>query len=99
MLDTQPAPAAQTVIAKNRLGQRRRIAHLPAKRRVVVTKLREMPLGDRLDLSVSPVLLTGSQALVRLVLIRAARDRTAGRDKAGRITGDRGAPPSAVPRV
>ncbi len=53
-------------------------------------------LGDRYDLGVSPVLLNGTQALVRLMLMQAARDRAAGHRTAGYVTGYRGSPLGAV---
>lgn len=53
-------------------------------------------LTDRFDLTKSNVLLNGTQALVRLTLMQAARDRAAGRDTAGYVTGYRGSPLGAV---
>ena len=53
-------------------------------------------LEDRFDLSASPVVLTGAQALVRLMLMQAARDRAAGHDTAGYVTGYRGSPLGGV---
>jgi len=53
-------------------------------------------LNDRFDLDKSPVLLNGTQALVRLMLTQAARDRAAGLDTAGYVTGYRGSPLGAV---
>ncbi len=58
--------------------------------------MRDVSLNDRFDLSVSPVLLNGTQALVRLVIMQAARDRAAGHDTAGYVTGYRGSPLGAV---
>jgi len=57
---------------------------------------REISLADRFDLSCSPVLLNGTQALVRLMLAQAARDRAAGWETAGYVTGYRGSPLGAV---
>ena len=57
---------------------------------------RNITLEDRFDLMASPVLLSGTQALVRLVLMQAARDRAAGLDTAGYVTGYRGSPLGAV---
>jgi len=57
---------------------------------------REVRLADRFDLSRNPVLLNGTQALVRLVLMQAARDRAAGLNTAGYVTGYRGSPLGAV---
>ncbi|MEM1073842.1 MAG: indolepyruvate ferredoxin oxidoreductase family protein [Pseudomonadota bacterium] len=53
-------------------------------------------LNDRYDLDRSPVLLNGTQALVRLMLMQRARDRTAGFNTAGLVTGYRGSPLGAV---
>ena len=56
----------------------------------------DVSLEDRYDLSRSPVLLNGTQALVRLVLMQKARDRQAGLNTAGLVTGYRGSPLGAV---
>ncbi len=56
----------------------------------------EISLSDRLDLTKSPVLLNGTQALVRLMLMQKARDVAAGFDTAGYVTGYRGSPLGAV---
>ncbi len=56
----------------------------------------QISLNDRLDLEKSPVLLNGTQALVRLMLTQAARDRAAGLNTAGYVTGYRGSPLGAV---
>ena len=56
----------------------------------------EISLNDRFDLEKSPVLLNGTQALVRLMLIQKARDRAAGLNTAGYVTGYRGSPLGAV---
>ncbi|SMH57689.1 indolepyruvate ferredoxin oxidoreductase family protein [Maritimibacter sp. HL-12] len=53
-------------------------------------------LEDRFDLAASPVLITGTQALVRLVLMQKARDRAAGLNTAGYVTGYRGSPLGAL---
>jgi indolepyruvate ferredoxin oxidoreductase len=53
-------------------------------------------LNDRFDLEKSPVLLNGTQALVRLMLTQKARDRAAGQSTAGYVTGYRGSPLGAV---
>ncbi|MGF1503102.1 MAG: indolepyruvate ferredoxin oxidoreductase family protein [Paracoccaceae bacterium] len=58
--------------------------------------LREVKLSDRYDLETSPVLLSGTQALVRATLMQRARDRAAGHDTAGYVTGYRGSPLGAV---
>ncbi|WP_071795685.1 indolepyruvate ferredoxin oxidoreductase family protein [Natronohydrobacter thiooxidans] len=56
----------------------------------------DISLTDRFDLEKSPVLLNGTQALVRLMLAQAARDRAAGLNTAGYVTGYRGSPLGAV---
>jgi indolepyruvate ferredoxin oxidoreductase len=56
----------------------------------------DVRLSDRFDLKKSPVLLNGTQALVRLMLIQRARDAAAGLDTAGYVTGYRGSPLGAV---
>jgi len=53
-------------------------------------------LDDRFDLTKSPVLLNGTQALVRLMLTQKERDRAAGLNTAGYVTGYRGSPLGAV---
>ncbi|PLS20762.1 indolepyruvate ferredoxin oxidoreductase family protein [Neptunicoccus cionae] len=56
----------------------------------------EISLTDRFDLSKETVLLNGTQALVRLVLAQKERDRAAGLNTAGYVTGYRGSPLGAV---
>ncbi len=56
----------------------------------------DISLEDRFDLTKSPVLLNGTQALVRLMLIQKARDAAAGLNTAGFCTGYRGSPLGAV---
>ncbi|PCH66536.1 MAG: indolepyruvate ferredoxin oxidoreductase, partial [Rhodobacteraceae bacterium] len=56
----------------------------------------KISLNDRFDLDKTPVLLNGTQALVRLMLAQKARDRAAGFDTAGLVTGYRGSPLGAV---
>lgn len=56
----------------------------------------DVTLSDRTDLSKSPVLLNGTQALVRLMIMQRARDLTAGHNTAGYVTGYRGSPLGAV---
>jgi indolepyruvate ferredoxin oxidoreductase len=56
----------------------------------------DISLSDRFDIAKSPVLLNGTQAMVRLMLAQAARDRAAGLNTAGLVTGYRGSPLGAV---
>ncbi|MBC6407891.1 MAG: indolepyruvate ferredoxin oxidoreductase family protein [Rhodobacteraceae bacterium] len=58
--------------------------------------IEKISLNDRFDLSKSPVLLNGTQALVRLMLMQKARDVAAGHNTAGLVTGYRGSPLGAV---
>ncbi|WP_071673298.1 indolepyruvate ferredoxin oxidoreductase family protein [Nioella nitratireducens] len=56
----------------------------------------QVSLQDRFDLEKSPVLLNGTQALVRLMLAQKWRDTQAGLNTAGYVTGYRGSPLGAV---
>ncbi|MCQ0971852.1 indolepyruvate ferredoxin oxidoreductase family protein [Paracoccus sp. TK19116] len=56
----------------------------------------EFSLGDRFDLDKRHVLLNGTQALVRLMLMQSARDQAAGLNTAGLVTGYRGSPLGGV---
>ncbi len=56
----------------------------------------EVSLDDKFDLTKSPVLLNGTQALVRLMLMQKERDALAGLNTAGFVTGYRGSPLGAV---
>ena len=58
--------------------------------------LQDISLSDRYDLEKSQVLLNGTQALVRLMLMQKARDVAAGLNTAGYVTGYRGSPLGAV---
>ena len=49
-------------------------------------------LADKFDLSLTHQLLTGSQAIVRLMLMQRAKDVAAGLNTAGYCTGYRGSP-------
>ncbi len=53
-------------------------------------------LSDRYDLTKRRVMLNGSQAIVRLMLMQKARDEEAGLDTAGYVTGYRGSPLGAL---
>jgi indolepyruvate ferredoxin oxidoreductase len=54
--------------------------------------LTDIQLADRYDLAKSPVLLNGAQAVARLLLSQKERDRRAGLNTAGFVTGYRGSP-------
>ncbi|MDV4145620.1 indolepyruvate ferredoxin oxidoreductase family protein [Shimia sp. FJ5] len=58
--------------------------------------IQKVSLADRFDLEKQNVLLNGTQALVRLMLMQKARDRASGLDTAGLVTGYRGSPLGAV---
>ena len=54
--------------------------------------LRQVRLDDKYDLAQARVFVTGYQALVRLCLMQKERDRRAGLNTAGYVTGYRGSP-------
>src|SRR5579871_2732036 len=54
--------------------------------------LEPVSLDDKYDLTKSRVFVTGYQALVRLTLMQKERDRRAGLNTAGYVTGYRGSP-------
>ncbi|SHI67523.1 indolepyruvate ferredoxin oxidoreductase family protein [Wenxinia saemankumensis] len=56
----------------------------------------DVTLHDKYDLAKSPVLLNGTQALVRLMLMQKARDVASGLNTAGYVTGYRGSPLGGV---
>lgn len=53
---------------------------------------RDISLDDKYDLSRSRIYLTGTQALVRLLLMQQARDRLSGIETGGFVSGYRGSP-------
>lgn len=56
----------------------------------------DIRLSDKFDLTKTPVLMNGTQALVRLMLMQKARDVAAGLNTAGYVTGYRGSPLGGV---
>lgn len=56
----------------------------------------DVSLHDKYDLSKERVLMNGTQALVRLMLMQAALDKKAGHNTAGYVSGYRGSPLGAV---
>jgi indolepyruvate ferredoxin oxidoreductase len=58
--------------------------------------LKNVTLDDKYDLSKDQVFVSGNQALVRLTLLQKERDRRAGLNTAGYITGYRGSPVGGV---
>jgi hypothetical protein len=54
--------------------------------------LNHVTLDDKYDLSKSRIFVTGFQAIVRLCLMQKERDRRAGLNTAGYVTGYRGSP-------
>ena len=56
------------------------------------TALRHVTLDDKYDLSKDRVFITGTQAIVRLLLMQRERDRLAGLNTAGFVSGYRGSP-------
>lgn len=61
--------------------------------------LRPAKLEDRYQLDRGPAYISGSQALVRLLLNQSARDRAAGLNTAGFVSGYRGSPLSGLDQV
>ncbi|MDX2258465.1 MAG: indolepyruvate ferredoxin oxidoreductase family protein [Hyphomicrobiaceae bacterium] len=57
---------------------------------------RQPSLADKFDLAEERLLLNGMQAVVRLALMQKARDRAAGLDTAGYVTGYRGSPIATI---
>ena len=58
--------------------------------------LQDIKIDDRFDLSKTRILTSGVQALVRLTMMQAERDRAEGHKTAGYVTGYRGSPLGAV---
>ena len=58
--------------------------------------IRDIRLDDKYDLAQSRIYLTGTQALIRLMLMQHERDRLAGRNTAGFVSGYRGSPLGAL---
>jgi indolepyruvate ferredoxin oxidoreductase len=56
------------------------------------TALREVALDDKYDLTKDRIFLTGTQAIIRLLLMQRERDRLAGLNTAGFVSGYRGSP-------
>ncbi|MGA7612072.1 MAG: hypothetical protein WCF49_18025, partial [Xanthobacteraceae bacterium] len=54
--------------------------------------LKKVTLADKYDLTQDRIFVTGDQALVRMCLVQKERDRRAGLNTAGYITGYRGSP-------
>ena len=57
---------------------------------IYASGLRDVGLQDKYDLNKSTVFVSGTQALVRLCLLQAEKDRAAGLNTAGYVTGYRG---------
>jgi indolepyruvate ferredoxin oxidoreductase len=58
----------------------------------VDSSLSNITLDDKFDLKRQRILVSGTQAIVRLLLMQKARDRLAGRNTAGFVSGYRGSP-------
>ena len=59
-------------------------------------ELNDVSLKDKYDLDKSQILLNGTQALVRLMLMQKERDKSNGQNTAGLVTGYRGSPMGSV---
>src|SRR5215203_4394175 len=60
--------------------------------RAAATALRDVALDDKYDLTKDRVFVTGTQAVIRLLMMQRERDRLAGLNTAGFVSGYRGAP-------
>ncbi|MBI3433818.1 MAG: indolepyruvate ferredoxin oxidoreductase family protein, partial [Proteobacteria bacterium] len=60
------------------------------------TPLRDVGLDDKYDLTQRQIFVTGYQAIIRMCLAQKERDRRAGRNTAGYVTGYRGSPLSGL---
>ena len=60
--------------------------------KVAAAALRDVTLGDKYDLSKDRVFISGTQAIIRLLLMQRERDRRAGLNTAGFVSGYRGSP-------
>src|SRR5262249_59974881 len=69
-----------------------RVAPIPDGRGERAMPLLPVSLDDKYDLGKSRVFVSGFQALVRLCLMQKERDRRAGLNTAGYVTGYRGSP-------
>ncbi len=56
------------------------------------TPLRDVSLDDKYDLTKERVFITGTQAIIRMLLMQRERDRLAGLNTAGLVSGYRGSP-------
>ena len=54
--------------------------------------LHEVALSDKYDLSKERIFLSGAQAVIRMLLMQRERDRRAGLNTAGFVSGYRGSP-------
>ena len=59
-------------------------------------ELNDVSLKDKYDLDKNQILLNGTQALVRLMLMQKERDKSNGQNTAGLVTGYRGSPMGSV---
>ena len=56
------------------------------------TPLRDFSLDDKYDLTKERVFITGTQAIIRMLLMQRERDRLVGLNTAGLVSGYRGSP-------
>ena len=59
-------------------------------------QLNPVTLDDKYDLTCDRIYVTGSQAIVRMLLMQRERDRLSGLDTAGFVSGYRGSPISGL---
>ncbi|MGI9365580.1 MAG: indolepyruvate ferredoxin oxidoreductase family protein, partial [Rhizobiaceae bacterium] len=63
-----------------------------AKKGAIMAELKPVNIDDKYDLNKDQVFITGTQAIVRLTLMQKERDRRAGLNTGGYVTGYRGSP-------
>ncbi len=68
------------------------MAEMQQNSEAVPTALRAVSLDDKYDLSKQQIFLTGTQAIARMLLVQRERDRQAGLNTAGFVSGYRGSP-------
>ncbi len=59
-------------------------------------RLRDVALDDKYDPSKDRIFITGTQAIIRMLLMQHERDRRAGLNTAGFVSGYRGSPIGAL---
>ena len=79
------------MVVKNQTGKQGKKS-AKGTRKSVPAKLKSVHLDDKYDLDKEQVFITGNQAILRLTLLQKERDRRAGLNTAGYVSGYRGSP-------